>query len=141
MLFDESFYFPISELDNNDNNPKLVNPEVGLSKGNMFSNEYIPYKNYNTTSITVISKQEQMLLKIMELCFAINDLNLFLDINPDNKELLELFKKYVTKEAALEVEYINTYGPLVVNNSVNTKEFDWIVDPWPWDSYGGSRYV
>ena len=36
----------------------------------------------------------EQIRKIQELCFACVDLNLYLDIHPDDEKTYELFKKY-----------------------------------------------
>ena len=76
----------------------------------------------------------------MALSFAINDLNLYLDLHPDNKEVLDLFKKFVREEKELSSEYVKKYGPLEVTEIMGNK-FNWIDSPWPWENRGGSMYV
>ena len=77
---------------------------------------------------------------IRKLQFFAVDLNLYLDLHPDNKGMLDLFKKYVKEEKELCNEYVNKYGPLEVNE-VKGQKFDWINSPWPWETRGGSMYV
>lgn len=70
----------------------------------------------------------------------INDLNLYLDLNPDDKEIFNLFKKYVKEEEKLTKEYESKFGPLTLKGDVGMK-YDWLCSPWPWDNKGGSMYV
>ena len=146
MLFDENFGFFTYDLNNNNdnnlNNEKynIVNSNEGFLKGNMIKNEYKPYKNYTYRKLSTSSKKEALLLEIMELCFAINDLNLLLDLNPDDEKLNKLFKDYVVKSYEKQLEYVNNYGPLEVKET-NGKNFDWIKSPWPWDDEDGVKYV
>ena len=60
----------------------------------MFLDEYVPYKNYKPYKIKPTCEKDAMLLKIREYCFAIDDLNLKLDLEPNNKKLYDLFKVY-----------------------------------------------
>ena len=60
--------------------------DEGFVKGNLFRDEYESYKNYKPAKITVQNEQEALLIKLMMLDFAINDLNLYLALNPDCKE-------------------------------------------------------
>lgn len=120
--------------------PKIVNSEEGFLKGNMFKNEYVPYKKYFPKKIKVKDEQQMLLYKAMEYSFAFNDLNLYLDLNPKDKYVLELFNMYVKEYNKLKEEYNKKYGPLMLNQ-LEEKEYKWIDNPWPWDDFGGSMYV
>ena len=76
----------------------------------------------------------------MALSFAINDLNLYLDLHPENKEMFNLFKKYVEEKELLCKEYEKIYGPLEITGDKGMK-YNWLDSPWPWDNKGGSMYV
>ena len=106
----------------------------------MFKDEYEPYKNLTYFKLNPSNDKERLLYQVMAYSFAINDLNLYLDLHPDNKGMLDLFKKYVKEEKELCNEYVNKYGPLEVNE-VKGQKFDWINSPWPWETRGGSMYV
>ena len=58
---------------------ELYSANEGLNKGNMFKNEYDPYKNY-IYKVIVKGERDELLLKIQELTFKTIDLNLYLDI-------------------------------------------------------------
>ena len=118
----------------------VVSPMEGFLRGNMFKDEYEPYKNLTYFKLSPSNDKERLLYQVMAYSFAINDLNLYLDLHPDNKGMLDLFKKYVKEEKELCKEYVNKYGPLEVNEVMGQK-FDWINSPWPWETRGGSMYV
>ena len=148
MLFDDALGFISFGQDNNkdffikkENSPELVSVEEGFLRGNMYKNEYKPYKNMTYKKIIPKNKREEMLLDIMELSFAINDLNLYLDLHPENEELLRKFKELVEMSCKKEIEFVNEFGPLELIDSDSTKEFKWIDDPWPWQNEGGAKYV
>ena len=64
------------DLDMSVNIPSnLMEPNVGLSLGNMYKNEYDQYKNYVQKRLVPKNEQEKKLLEIQELDFALNDLN------------------------------------------------------------------
>ena len=141
MLFDNNDYGLISllGLPDNDSNQQLYPIEEGFMKGNMFPDEYKPYKNYKVKQIKPTNKKEEKLYKIMSLGFAITDLNLYLDLHPDNQEKLQKFKSLVKQKETLEEEYIKEYGPLKLEQ-VNGNTFNWVSD-FPWERLGGSMYV
>ena len=107
----------------------------------MFNNLYDPYKNYKYERVVANNKQEELLLEIMALSFAINDLNLYLDLHPTDEEMLKKFRELAEKSCAKEMEYVKTYGPLEVIDNNSLSKFNWINNPWPWENTGGTKYV
>ena len=132
-----AFFIPDVNFSRTDN---VLSPMDGFLRGNMFKDEYEPYKNLTYFKLNPSNDKERLLYQVMAYSFAINDLNLYLDLHPDNKGMLDLFKKYVKEEKELCNEYVNKYGPLEVNE-VKGQKFDWINSPWPWETRGGSMYV
>ena len=144
MLFEDNdfdinmaFFIPDVNFSRTDN---VLSPMDGFLRGNMFQDEYEPYKNLTYFKLNPSNDKERLLYQVMAYSFAINDLNLYLDLHPDNKGMLDLFKKYVKEEKELCNEYVNKYGSLEVNE-VKGQKFDWINSPWPWETRGGSMYV
>lgn len=141
MLFENNDFGIISFTDFNMNNyeKKLYSIDEGFNKGNMFPNEYKPYKNYKIKEAKATTKKEQQLYKIMALSFAITDLNLYLDLHPEDTENIKKFKSLVKQKETLEDEYVKLYGPLKLEQ-VNGNTFNWVSD-FPWERTGGSMYV
>jgi spore coat protein JB len=118
----------------------LVDSKEGFLRGNMFRSEYIPYKDMPCKKLNPTCKRDALLYKIMEMDFAINDLNLYLDLHPEDEMVYEKFKKYAKECMLLKDEYAKTYGPLTLQETTG-KTYNWINNPWPWDNDGGSMYV
>ncbi len=120
-------------------NNNLFTPTEGLNKGNMFKNLYDPYKNY-VYKVTVRGKREELLLSIQELTFAVKDLNLYLDLHPNDNSALETFKNYSEELKRYKEMYNKEYSSLCATDS-SKNYFDWVKSPWPWDNMGGNTYV
>ncbi len=130
------FYDDMSEfmpyMNNNiSNNLELFNPYEGFLKGNAFKNEYIPYKNYKVSKINFNSEKDELLFNISELCFVMHEMNLYLDVNPDNIEARNKFNEYRNKVNELTIQYERKYGPLEVIQSSVKQSFNWLKE-WPW---------
>lgn len=123
-------------VNNYRNDLDLYNINEGFNKGNMFKNIYKPYKNYSY-KVVVNGKRDEMLLKIQEICFLLQDLNLYLDIYPNDIEALKIFNQYNEESLNLKKEYSKMYGPLCLSDSVSNASFEWIKNPWPWENMGG----
>ncbi len=117
------------------NGNHLVKPAEGLNRGNMFSDEYIPYKNH-IYKVVVRGRREEVLLKIQELSFAVKDLNIYLDVYPDDLECLEIFKRYSKELDELRKLYEKEFGPICASQITSSREFTWVKNPWPWDKGG-----
>ena len=137
--FDINMAFFIPDV-NFSRDVNILSPMEGFLRGNMFQDEYEPYKNLTYFKLFPKDEKEKLLYQVMAYSFAINDLNLYLDLHPDNKEVFRLFKKYVQEEKELSQEYVKKYGPLEVTEVLGNK-YDWLNSPWPWDNRGGSMYV
>lgn len=122
-------------------NGRLVTPEEGLQRGNMWKEEYVPYKGLTYEKVIPTNEKEMMLFKIMEMEFAVNDLNLYLDLHPEDSEIYEKFKEYTTTCIRLKDEYAKKYGPLTLSETVENNSYEWMKNPWPWENNGGSMYV
>jgi len=110
---------------------KLYSLEEALTKGNAFPSLYDAYKGYKPAKLQVSNQREKALLEIQMLDFTINDLNLYLDLNPNDKYAYQLFKKYTMECKKKKDEYARIYGPLTIDNL--TDDYEWSKGIWPWE--------
>ena len=114
---------------------KLYSPLEGFNKGNMFRNLYSKYKNH-VYKLKVSSKRDELLYQIQMYMFAMKDINLYLDLHPDDSVMLKKYYDYRNKYNELKKKYENEYSPLCINNVMNSSKWTWIDNPWPWDKGG-----
>ena len=118
----------------NNFNQSLVTPTEGYNRGNMFANLYDQYKNYRPENLRASNEQERLILEISRTSFAAHELNLYLDIYPNDVSMIKLFNDYREKCEQLTKEYEQKYGPLSVkSDSLNQTPFMWEKSPWPWE--------
>ncbi|MCI5835202.1 MAG: spore coat protein CotJB [Firmicutes bacterium] len=116
------------------NNKKILDPYNGFVRGNMFSDLYNGYKLNKPLDITPLNEQADMLTYIDSLCFALIDLNLYLDLYPNDSKIIELFNSYRMEKDEITKEYESKYGPLTLNSdSLNKAPWAWDNMPWPWE--------
>lgn len=121
------------------NMTSLFTPEEGYNKGNLFANLYDQYKNYNPRPLKAVSEKERLLLELSRIKFAAHELNLYLDIYPDDNSMLTLFNDYRNRANELKKQYESLYGPLTISsNSLENSPFMWVENSWPWE---GNKYV
>ena len=113
----------------------LFEPYDGFIRGNLFKKSYDPYKLKEPYEVKPINEQAKMLTEIDSLCFAIVDLNLYLDVFPNDKEKIDLFNRYREKKERLTKDYENKYGPITMDSdSLNKAPWAWNNLPWPWSN-------
>lgn len=112
----------------------LFNPEQGYNLGNMFADLYDPYKNYKPVSLKASNQKERDYLELSRISFAMHEMNLFLDIHPDDSIIQNLFNDYRRKFVELEKNYEDKYGALsVCSDSLEKEPFGWATTNFPWE--------
>ncbi len=136
MLFDNDLTFlQVINLEGEDSkvvSTNLVSTTEGFIRGNMFEKEYEKYKDYKYKMPKTCSEKTAHLYKIMELSFAINDLNLWLDIHPNDEKIFLCLKECLSKLASTEKEYVEKYGPIEIEQNCGEKN-KWL-GSWPWEA-------
>lgn len=76
----------------------------------------------------------KVLLNRVRICdFVLQEIALFLDNNPDHKEALECYKKYLDMGREARDMYVKKYGPLSQTDFDGGTRWNWIDSPWPWE--------
>jgi len=85
---------------NNENKDdrNFFSPKEGFLRGNLFRNEYKPYKNLTYVNIVPKNDREAKLYNVMTYTHAITDLNLYLDVHPEDRNALNLLKEMIKEE-------------------------------------------
>ena len=138
MLFDKTgFYepdnydFAIGIISGNLDNLKLYDLEEALNKGNLFKSLYDKYKDYEPQKIIVNGERKNKLLDIQRLEFSINELNLYLDLHPEDVNVFKIFKKLIEDLKEKTNVYVKTYGPLELCDVNDT--YEWTMSMFPWE--------
>ena len=80
-----------------------------------------------------MTEKEALLERLGAMSFAALDTALFLDTHPLHSEALEYHHYYACMTKALRSEYEEKYGPLLMENAVSPRCWDWIDGSWPWE--------
>lgn len=82
------------------------------------------------------NEQKRLMNWINMVSFMVDDIQLYLDTHPCDKEALEHFEHYKDLRVQALEEYARCYGPLTVDTTSDYDEWAWVMQPWPWE--GGS---
>ncbi len=106
----------------------------GFIRGNMFQGLYDGYKNSNNINMNITNKKEEMFTYLYMYEFALIDLNLYLDLHPEDKAIIELYGKYLTEYKKVLDECERNYGPITLYSYENVNyPWNWI-ESWPWEN-------
>ena len=103
--------------------------DKAIARGTLFPGLDLPYMGMVNEDMSLSTPMKEL----MALGFAVHELGLYLDTHRNDKEALELFQKYNKLYSEGVAEYERRYGPLQMTSS-GCPSFDWVDDPWPWDS-------
>lgn len=106
----------------------MYSPEEGFIRGNMFPELFDPYKKQQLRKFSPINEKERMMLNIQKLDFAMKDINLYLDIYPNDSCMVQKFNNYLAQRNKVLDEYESKYGPITLTRSNNSLE----KTPWAW---------
>ncbi len=83
--------------------------------------------------------REQLLCKLNEVSFAVDDILLFLDTHPCHEEALCYYRDAAKLRRELMEEYEHCYGPLTIDDAVyhESSSWKWMTQPFPWQMEGG----
>lgn len=112
----------------------LFGPYEGYIKGNNFKKLYEQYKNYQPAKLVPLNEFEEAWLNLSQLEFQMLDINLYLDVYPNDQAMINRFNELRT-EYAKQLDMFNKfYGPLMANDSQSDKRpWLWVARSWPWD--------
>ena len=117
-------YVPFQE-----ENPPKYEARKALVRGTLFPGLDLPFMGMvNQNEKPVTPKTE-----LQVLGFAINELALYLDTHPDDKEALTLYRQYQRLYQEGAELYNKKCGPLTHDAHVDHGTYTWIEEPWPWE--------
>lgn len=113
---------------------QLFGSYEGYVKGNLFKNLYNEYKNYKPARLPVNSEKMEGLLNLNQMHFAMHEINLYLDVFPNDVSAMREFGKYRDEYNRLLEDYEKKYGPLnICDANLNNVPFAWENDSFPWE--------
>lgn len=80
------------------------------------------------------NEREKMLKRVQICDFVLADTALFLDTNPDDKEALDHYKKYMAIRVDTVKDYVSRFGPIEHGDHDGSDHWKWVDGPWPWEN-------
>ena len=83
-----------------------------------------------------MSDRQQLLLRIQELSFTLDDLHLYLNTHPEDQNALSYYLQVQAQEQQAMQEYEYYFGPLTAQSAAAQGAWTWGQDAWPWEKGG-----
>ena len=109
--------------------PVRYEPRKAMVRGTLYPGLDLPFMgmvNQNNLPVTPLSE-------VQVLAFAVQELALYLDTHRDDREALELYRRYQQLLEKVRAEYQKRFGPLNHGTPQTSESYQWLDDPWPWE--------
>ena len=110
--------------------PPKYGVDEALTRGTLFPGLDLPFMNIANTSNPYNGTP---LGELMALKFAIKELNLYLDTHTCDNDAFDMLKELIELYNEGYKKYVKEYGPVKIDDLVNSEKYDWLDDPWPWE--------
>ena len=115
-------------------NNDLTDPKNAFLRGNLFNSLYDPYKNYKYRDLKPKNNREELLYNIQKHIFVLTELDLYLDIYPFDRNILNTYKEILNNKKRLCDTYEQNFGPLTLEGiNIGDNDWNWVKGPWPWE--------
>ena len=109
----------------------LYEPYQGFIRGNMFKDLFDQYgKVYD---IKPMNEQAELLTYLDMFEFACIDLALYLDIYPNDLEMLNIYNQINNEKVNVLSKYEESFGAITQNSKYLNNSWSWDNSPWPWE--------
>lgn len=112
----------------------VLNPLASLALGNSFKDEYSFYKYKNEDFNNIKTEKENLLILLAAYKFNLIDMSYLLDINPDNKEILNYYNSIKKDYYNLLTYFEDKYYALSNKPIKDFVSFCYLQKPWVGDN-------
>lgn len=77
--------------------------------------------------------KDELKREVAELHFMLEDLQLYLDTHPADRNALAMRNNYARRYKEVKEEYDRCVGMISQDDSMSRYPWNWIEEPWPWE--------
>lgn len=116
-----------------ENNMNIYEPNQAFKAGTIFKSLDQPYKNYKMPTLMPTCQKEAVMMEIQKYGIVIHDLDLYLDVYPDDENAIALRRKYYKEYKELIDGYNRMAPPFdLCADEMNKVPFPWSSSKFPW---------
>ena len=83
--------------------------------------------------------QSDVRMQLQAVCFAMMDMQLYLDTHPFDQDALRVYRSYLSVHQELKMNVEKQYGPLSPQDAATESDWLWVNSPWPWEPDANGR--
>ena len=110
-------------------------PDEALSRGTLFPGLDLPFMNVVNDDLP-----DTPLNELMAIGFVCDELTLYLDTHPEDKEAFSLYQTFLALKEEARERYVRRCGVLKHGDMLGMNDYAWLKAPWPWE-YASKREV
>ena len=111
-----------------------INEDISVDNGKIYLDSEYGKNIINTNDIGYVVSTPV----VPEFLTGREFLKFYLDINPDDDSMIQLFNDYRRKANKLKEEYESKYGPICTSSDMmDNSPFPWLINSFPWE--GGNN--
>ena len=99
-----------------------------LARGTLFPGLDLPFMNLVNPDGESTPKTE-----LMAIDFVCDELELYLDTHPEDREAFELYQAMLTLQREARERYVRLCGPIGQSDLLGMERYAWLDAPWPWE--------
>lgn len=116
-----------------ENDMNLYDPNQAFKAGTIFKSLDLPYKNLKMPVLVPTSQKDAFMMEIQKYGIVVHDIDLYLDVYPNDENAIALRKKYYKEYTDLKDTYQRMYPPFdLCSNDINKVPFSWSTNKFPW---------
>ena len=101
-----------------------------LAKGTLFPGLDLPFMDYVANGPV----EDTPLAELMALDFVCQELALYLDTHPTDKDAFKTWKSFSALAKEGRKRYVEMCGPVTRADTAQFDAWGWPEDPWPWNN-------
>ena len=114
---------------------KIEDPEVcagnRIQAGNYFSGSGSAV--YDGRCLLMNETARKLMKRIDDASFAMDDVILYLDTHPDDRNALNYYRYVVALRKEAVKAYEASFGPLTIEDADDACTWSWLTERWPWE--------
>lgn len=87
-----------------------------------------------------MTNKMELLKQIVAIEFMKDDLALYLNTHPMDREAIAKYNFYVMESKGLKESYEMNYGMLSEHDSLSPYPWQWSNNPWPWENEANFKF-
>lgn len=102
-------------------------------KESMSETKFVFHTQISSDNSQQQSEKCAAMKNLQAVCFAMDDIRLFLDTHPFETQALNKYEEIRVQRNQLLEDFETSFGPVETYNVKQSSQWTWVDSPWPWE--------